>query len=78
MLILHCGNEFLKQVLNFRFKLDDNLPRYGSILKSSLFKKGSFITSSFLVEISTNSVCYKYPWIQFSQAFDTFTITTYS
>ena len=35
ILILHCGNEFLKQVLNFRFKLDDNVPRYGSTIKSS-------------------------------------------
>ena len=34
ILILHCGNEFLKQVLNFSFKLDDNVPRYGSIIKS--------------------------------------------
>ena len=35
ILILHCGNDFLKQVLNFRFKLDDNVPRYGSTIKSS-------------------------------------------
>ena len=35
ILILHCGNEFLKQVLNFCFKLDDNVPRYGSTIKSS-------------------------------------------
>ena len=34
-LILHCGNEFLNQVLNFCFKLDDNVPRYGSTIKSS-------------------------------------------
>ena len=33
--MLHCGNEFLKQVLNFRFKLDDNVSRYGSTIKSS-------------------------------------------
>ena len=33
--MLHCGNEFLKQVVNFRFKLDDNVPRYGSTIKSS-------------------------------------------
>ena len=33
--MLHCGNEFLKQVLNFCFKLDDNVPRYGSTIKSS-------------------------------------------
>ena len=26
----------------------------------------------------TNFVCYKYPWIQFSYVFDTYTITTYS
>ena len=32
ILILHCGNEFLKQVLNFCFKLDDNVPRYGSTI----------------------------------------------
>ena len=55
ILILHCRNEFLKQVLNFRFKLDHNVPRYGSTMKSSflgtvgitffgtwtLFKKGA-------------------------------------
>ena len=35
VLILQCGNEFLKQVLNFHFKLDDNVPRYGSTTKSS-------------------------------------------
>ena len=35
VLILHCGNEFLKQVLNFYFKLDDNVPRYGSTIKNS-------------------------------------------
>ena len=35
ILILHYGNEFLKQMLNFCFKLDDNIPRYGSIIKSS-------------------------------------------
>ena len=34
-LILHCGNEFFNQVLNFCFKLDDNVPRYGSTIKSS-------------------------------------------
>ena len=34
ILILHCGNEFLMQVLNFRFKLDDNVPSYGSTIKS--------------------------------------------
>ena len=33
ILILHCGKEFLKQVLVFCFKLDDNVPRYGSIIK---------------------------------------------
>ena len=33
--MLHFGNKFLKQVLNFRFKLDDNVPRYGSTIKSS-------------------------------------------
>ena len=35
ILMLDCGNEFLKQVLNFRFKLHDNVPRYGSTIKSS-------------------------------------------
>ena len=35
ILILRCGNEFLKQFLNFRFKLDDNVPWYGSTIKSS-------------------------------------------
>ena len=34
ILILRCGNEFLKQFLNFRFKLDDNVPWYGSTIKS--------------------------------------------
>ena len=33
--MLHCGIEFLKQVLNFCFKLDDIVPRYGSTIKSS-------------------------------------------
>ena len=33
--MLHCGNEFLKQVLNFCFKFDDNVPRYVSTIKSS-------------------------------------------
>ena len=35
ILILHCGNEFFKQVLHFCFKSDDNVPRYGSSIKSS-------------------------------------------
>ena len=35
ILTLHSSNEFLKQVLNFRFKLDDNVPRYGSTIKIS-------------------------------------------
>ena len=35
ILILHCANEFLKQVLNFHFTLDDNVPRYGSTIKTS-------------------------------------------
>ena len=26
--MLHCGNEFLKEVLNFRFKFDDKYQRY--------------------------------------------------
>ena len=34
ILILHCGNEFLKQVFNFCFKLDDNVLGYGSTTKS--------------------------------------------
>ena len=33
--MLDCGNQFLKQVLNFCFKLDDTVPRYGSTIKSS-------------------------------------------
>ena len=43
ILLLHCGGEFLKQVLNFCFKVDGNVPRYGSTIKwffsgtSSLF-----------------------------------------
>ena len=37
--MLHCGNEFLKQVVNFRFKLDDNVPRYASAIKSSFQEK---------------------------------------
>ena len=35
ILILHCGNEFLKEVLHFCFKLDDKVPRYGSAIKRS-------------------------------------------
>ena len=35
ILLLDCGNEFLKQVLNVSFKLDDNVPRYESTIKSS-------------------------------------------
>ena len=31
--MLHSGNEFVKQVLNFRFKLDEIVPRYGSTIK---------------------------------------------
>ena len=34
--MLHCGNEFLKQVLNFWFEFDDFVPRYGSTIKSSV------------------------------------------
>ena len=33
--MLYCGNEFLKQNLNFRFKLDDIVSRYASTIKSS-------------------------------------------
>ena len=33
--MLHCGHEFLKQFLNFHFKLDEIVPRYGSTIKSS-------------------------------------------
>ena len=33
--MLHCGNSFLKQVLDFRFKLDDIVPRYEKSIKSS-------------------------------------------
>ena len=39
ILILHCGNKFLKQVLNFCFKLDDIDPNYGSITKSFFLRK---------------------------------------
>ena len=35
ILILDCGNEFLKQVLNFHFKFDSIVPRYGNITKRS-------------------------------------------
>ena len=34
ILILNHGNKFLKQLLNFCFKLDDKVPRYGSSIKS--------------------------------------------
>ena len=30
--MLSCSNEFLKQVLNFDFNMDDNVPRYGSTI----------------------------------------------
>ena len=35
--MLHCGNKFLKQALNFCFKLGDIVPSYGSAIKSSFF-----------------------------------------
>ena len=35
ILKLHCGKEFFKQVLNFRFKSNDNVPRHESTIKSS-------------------------------------------
>ena len=35
ILMLDCGNQFLKQVLNFCCKLDDNVPRYGSTINNS-------------------------------------------
>ena len=38
ILMLPCSNEFLKQVLNFDFNMDDNVPRYGSTIKSSFFR----------------------------------------
>ena len=38
-LMLHCGNEFLKQVLNFYFKLDGIVPRYGNTIKNSFLEK---------------------------------------
>ena len=38
ILILHCGNELLKQVLNFCFKLDDNVLRYESPIKGSFLE----------------------------------------
>ena len=31
--MLHSGNDFVKQVLNFHFKLDEIVPRYGSTIK---------------------------------------------
>ena len=34
-LMLHYGNEFLKQVLNMCFTLDGIVPRYRSTIKSS-------------------------------------------
>ena len=54
--MLHCGNEFLKQVLNFCFKLDDIVPRYGSTMKNSFlgtvqitfFGKWSFFKKDFM------------------------------
>ena len=33
--MLHSGNDFVKQVLNFHFKLDEIVPRYGSTIKQS-------------------------------------------
>ena len=33
--MLHCGNEFLKQVLNFCFELYDIVSRHGSTIKTS-------------------------------------------
>ena len=36
ILVLHCGNEFLKQVLNFCFKLDDNFPRWNYFFQLEL------------------------------------------
>lgn len=35
VLMLHCCNGFLKQVLNICFKLDDIVPLYGSTIKIS-------------------------------------------
>ena len=32
--MLHCGNKFLKQVLNFCLKLGDNVLRNGCTIKS--------------------------------------------
>ena len=54
--MLHCGNDFLKQVLNLRFNFDDNVPRYGSTIKSSFletngitfFKKWSLLKKDFM------------------------------
>ena len=33
--MLQCGKEFLKRVLNSGFNLDDIVPRYGSVKKTS-------------------------------------------
>ena len=35
--MLHCGNEFWKEVWSFRFKFDDMIPRKGKIISSSFF-----------------------------------------
>ena len=35
--MLHCGNEFEKEVCSFPFKLDDMAPRKGRIIRSSFF-----------------------------------------
>ena len=48
ILKLHCGNEFLKQVLNFRFTLDDKVPRYVSTIKSSFLGTVGIIRASCL------------------------------
>ena len=47
ILILHCGNEVLKQVLNFHFKLDGNVPRCGSTIKSFLLETVLFFMTEF-------------------------------
>ena len=38
ILILHCGNKVLKQVLNSCFKLDEKVARYGSSIKRSFLE----------------------------------------
>ena len=38
ILVFHCGNEYLKQVFIFCFKLDDIVPRMENTTKSSFLE----------------------------------------